>query len=104
MADVELRVAAMACLVIALAWLIMRWGPIPSRSPEKRARWRALPLRFKLACWFGVTPIYGLCFALVLAGEGAMVVAGLLAGVVAWALHIALEGRVVAWYRANGLF
>jgi hypothetical protein len=28
------------------------------RSPEKGKRYRALPIGYKLACWFGVIPLF----------------------------------------------
>jgi len=103
-ADVDLRLVAAACLAIVVVWLTMRWGLFPQRNPEKRARWKALPLRFKFACWFGVTPLYVLSVALVLSGNKLMALAALLVCGVAWFCTALLEVRVVAWYRENGLF
>lgn len=60
------------------------------RSPEKRRRYRALPLGYKLACWFGVIPLF--------AGT-AVNPALFLTAVVAF---MALEAACVRWYRKAG--
>lgn len=60
------------------------------RSPEKGKRYRALPVGYKLACWFGVIPLF--------AGTA---VNPLLfpAAVVAF---MAVEAACVRWYRKAG--
>ena len=42
--------------LLAVAWLITRSEF--KRSPEKRERYRLLPIGYKLACWFGVIPLW----------------------------------------------
>jgi hypothetical protein len=102
--DAELRMLVIAILAVALVWLIKRWGPFPSQDPEKIARWRALPLRFKFACWFGVTPLAIIAVILGFWLTGFARLLGLLVLVIAWVSMLLLEGRVIAWYRENGHF
>lgn len=102
--ETDLPMLLVVSLVIAVVWLIRRWGPYPSKDPAKIARWKALPLRFKFVCWFGVCPLFALSIVLPFWLHG-------LAALVSWVLLFAtalvcmsiLEGRVVAWYKANGL-
>lgn len=61
------------------------------RSPEKGARYRALPLGYKLACWFIVLPL----FAAILL-HAAWTIPALVA-------YMLLEGACVRWYRKAGL-
>jgi hypothetical protein len=61
------------------------------RNPEKGARYRALPIGYKLACWFVVVPLFA---ATIL--EGAVFIAAI-------ASFALLEGACVRWYRKAGL-
>ena len=60
------------------------------RRPEKRERYRALPLIYKLACWLVVVPLFAATLL-----EGALFIPALLG----FAL---LEGACVRWYRKTG--
>lgn len=61
------------------------------RCPEKRERYQALPLGYKLACWFVVVPVFA----------GTLLRPELfLGGIVSYSL---LEGLCVRWYRKAGL-
>ena len=60
-------------------------------SPVKRARYKALPLRFKLGCLLGVCPLFALSMV-----YGWLVIFG-------WLAWILVEQRAVRWYEANGL-
>jgi len=102
--DSDPRILVIAVLAVARAWMIKRWGPFPSKDPEKVARWRALPLRFKLACWFGVTPLAMVAVVLGFWLTGFARLLSLLVLVIAWVGMLLLEGRVIAWYRENGHF
>jgi hypothetical protein len=62
-----------------------------ARCPEKGERYRALPLGYKLACWFVVIPLIA---AAVLHG------AFFLLAILSFAL---LEGACIRWYRKKGL-
>ena len=61
------------------------------RRPEKGARYRALPIGYKLACWFVVVPLFA---ATIL--QGALFIAAI-------ASFALLEGACVRWYRKAGL-
>jgi hypothetical protein len=61
------------------------------RRPEKRERYRALPIAYKLSCWFVVLPLFAGTLL-----EGMLFVPAL----VSFAL---LEGACVRWYRKAGL-
>jgi len=61
------------------------------RSPEKGRRYEALPLGYKLACWFFVVPLFAGTII-----EGFLFIPAL----VSFAL---LEGACVRWYRKSGL-
>jgi hypothetical protein len=102
--NVDIQLVAIVCLAVACVWLIKRWGPFPSRDPDKAARWQVLPLRFKFACWFGVTPLFAIGIVLLGILKGYAALAGLGIIAVAWICMVVLEGRVVSWYRANGHF
>jgi hypothetical protein len=102
--NTDLRMLVIAILAVTLVWLVKRWGPFPSKDPEKIARWRVLPLRFKLACWFGVTPLFILAVILGISLTGLAGLLGLLVLIIAWVSMLLLEGRVIAWYRENGHF
>jgi hypothetical protein len=73
------------------------------RTPEKAARWKALPFRYKGCCWFGVTPLFiGSCF-LNAAGQGWWQAAGLLGILLSYAAFALLEYACVSWYKKNDL-
>ncbi|HEY0064938.1 MAG TPA: hypothetical protein VGC21_22660 [Telluria sp.] len=61
------------------------------RHPEKRARYMALPLGYKMACWLIVVPLFA----------GTVVVEG--AFVVAIVSFFVLESACVRWYKKSGL-
>lgn len=102
LAEVDYRLAFIGALALVCLWLIKRWGPLPEKDPEKLARWKALPLRFKMACWFGVMPlaVIGVVLSITLNGFAALAGIALVAG--GWGAKLTLEIRAVAWYRANG--
>ena len=60
--------------------------------PEKRERYQALPLRYKLMCWFVVTPLAA-CTPFYEACAG-----------IALVLMFLLEAACVRWYRKAGLY
>lgn len=62
------------------------------RNPEKAARYRVLPLGYKLLCWLLVIPLF--------AGAIIKPVLGLLALVA----FMFLESACVRWYRRAGLW
>lgn len=72
------------------------------RDSRKAERRKALPLRYKALCWFGVVPLFvsGPVVLLALPGIGPYVFFGTWAmGIVAYA---SLEIACVTWYKANG--
>jgi hypothetical protein len=74
-----------------------------ARSPEKAARYRALPLRYKCMCWFGVLPLFAGTLVLLVTGPGwwkALGGAFYAAALIAFAF---LEGACVRWYRRKGM-
>jgi len=75
--------------ILAIVWLVNKREF--ARSPEKGARYRALPLGYKLACWFGIIPLIAAAIF-----EPALVV-------VAMAGFAILEALCVRWYRKHGL-
>jgi hypothetical protein len=98
-----LLVAGLTVTALAV-WLALWWRRSREPQSEKRERWELLPLRFKLACWGVVTPLF----------VAAIVVPFLVPsrwgdalGLVAWFLAlvgmIVLEIRAVAWYKLQGL-
>ena len=101
LADSPFCTAAIVVLAGCLVWLTKRWGAFPSKDPEKSARWRVLPFRFKFACWFGVTPLFILSVVLGVLLSGWAYLLALLVLVAAWASMLLLEIRIVAWYRKN---
>lgn len=62
------------------------------RAPGKGQRYRALPLRYKLMCWFVVLPLFA---------GGVLHVASWALALVAW---FVLEVACIRWYRKAGLF
>lgn len=61
------------------------------RAPEKRTRYEALPITYKLACWFIVIPLFA----------GTVLAPALFIGaILAFAM---LEALCVRWYRKAGL-
>lgn len=85
----QLPLFAVAYLVALVAnFLITRLQF--KRSPEKGKRYRALPIGYKLVCWFGVIPLFA----------GAAVNPALFMAAVA--LFMALEAACVRWYRKAG--
>ena len=62
-----------------------------SRSPEKGQRYKALPLVYKMACWFGIIPLLV---------ASTFVERFLFLGAVVG--YMVLEGACVRWYRKNG--
>jgi len=60
------------------------------RSPEKGQRYAALPIGYKLACWFGVVPLFA---------AAAIHPALFLGAVVAFMM---VESACVRWYRKSG--
>ena len=104
MDTLETPILISTVLALVLGWLLVsEWRKQRARSPEKVARWKALPRRFKFACWFGVTPLCLAGFVTFIAASGwwqslALVVWGL-----AFVAHAALEIACVGWYRRNGL-
>jgi hypothetical protein len=60
-------------------------------SPDKGRRYQALPLRYKLGCWFVVLPLFA----------GTVFQPALFLGAIA--AFTILEAACVRWYRANGL-
>jgi hypothetical protein len=63
------------------------------RCPEKGERYNALPLRYKLSCWFVVTPLF---IASVFV-SGAIIF-------IAIATYVLLDIACVRWYRKNGFY
>lgn len=61
------------------------------RNPEKAARYRLLPLPYKLCCWFGVQPLLA---------SAVLESAASILGLVSWFL---LEAACVSWYRKHQL-
>ena len=61
------------------------------RSPQKRERYVALPLRYKLLCWFVVAPLFA-----------GIVLQGWLLGP-ALVAFLLVESACVRWYRKAGL-
>ena len=77
---------------IALAMLALLNRAEFKRSPEKGARYKALPLVYKCGCWFVVVPL-GIC---------GFVQGGLfMLAVIAFFL---LESACIRWYRKAGLW
>ena len=62
------------------------------RSPEKGLRYQALPIGYKAACWFIVTPLFAGTIL-----HGVLFIPALIS-------FAALEGACVRWYRKEGLF
>jgi hypothetical protein len=62
-----------------------------TRSPEKRTRYKALPVAYKLACLFVVTPLFA---ATIVAGP--FVIPAVIS-------YLFLEAACVRWYRKAGL-
>jgi purine-cytosine permease-like protein len=62
------------------------------RCPEKGARYRALPLVYKFACWFIVLPMFA---------GGLIDPAWFIPAIVAYML---VEGACVRWYKKAGMF
>ena len=75
--------------ILGLAALINRRDL--SDSPEKRARYTALPLLYKLACWFGVIPLF---VAVVFVHEAFFLAGGL--------AMVLVQRACVGWYQRNG--
>jgi hypothetical protein len=71
-----------------------------TRSPEKGARYAALPKRYKLACYLGVIPLIVVPGFLTDSGAGWLFGVGWLLGMVAFAV---LESACFNWYKKNGL-
>jgi hypothetical protein len=63
-----------------------------AEHPEKRARYEALPLGYKLACWLGVLPVLA----------GATYHEGFFG--IALVSAILLESACKRWYRKAGLY
>ena len=84
-------------VVVLLAYLAVLGGVAIlnrrefGRSPEKKHRYRLLPIGYKLACWFLVAPQ---CAAVAVWPWFAA------SGMVSYAL---LEAACVRWYRKSGL-
>lgn len=78
-----------AAVMLLHAW--MNWREF-RRYAEKAARYRALPPAYKLACWFGVMPLFA-------AGvfHAGFPVLGLLS-------FFVLEAACRRWYRKTGLY
>jgi len=69
-----------------------------ARAPEKAARYKALPLYYKVLCWFVVLPI--LSAGTLSPAEQGLRQASFVAGILGF---IALEMACVRWYRKHGL-
>jgi hypothetical protein len=101
--DTQALVAVVAGIAL-VAILGNEWRRARGGDPDKRERWRRLPFRFKLACWFVVIPLF--CLAAAAPFLKPNWVGGfmtLTATAVAWLAMAIAEGRAVAWYRAHGL-
>ncbi len=61
------------------------------RCPEKGARYRALPVRYKVTCWFVVVPLFAGTIL-----EGALFIPAI-------ASFALVEAACVRWYRKAGL-
>jgi hypothetical protein len=61
------------------------------RRPEKGARYRALPMRYKVTCWFVVVPLFAGTII-----EGALFIPAV-------ASFVLIEAACVRWYREAGL-
>lgn len=61
------------------------------RCPEKGLRYRALPIRYKAACWFFVVPLFAGTLL-----QGPLFIPALVS-------FLLLEGACVRWYRKAGL-
>ena len=85
--------AALFAIVYAIALLVLALLNRREfkRCPEKGSRYRALPIRYKAACWFCVLPLFAGTIL-----QGPLFVPAL----VSFAL---LEGACVRWYRKAGL-
>jgi hypothetical protein len=98
--DIIVAIGAYAFVVATYVFLNRREF---ARSPEKRARYRALPLRYKLMCWFGVMPLVAGMLVPPFTCEGgwkALSGAFFPVAIVAFAF---VEEACVRWYRKQGL-
>lgn len=62
------------------------------RAPDKRARYQALPMRYKALCWLVVLPLFA----------GTLIAWWLL--LPAMACLLLVEGLCIRWYRSAGLW
>jgi hypothetical protein len=76
---------------ISLALLVFMNRREFKRHPEKGARYSALPVTYKLACWLVVIPLFAGTIL-----EGVLLIPAL-------ASFAVLEGACVRWYRKAGL-
>ena len=53
----DILLFAIVYLLVALAVAGMSWREF-KRSPDKAARYRALPIRYKALCWLVVLPLF----------------------------------------------
>ena len=86
--NVPLFVALYATVLATHA--LINWAEF-RRRPEKRERYRALPWRYKFACWFLVAPQFAGTMI-----QGALFVPALVS-------YMLLEAACVRWYRKAGL-
>jgi uncharacterized membrane protein YidH (DUF202 family) len=87
--DVVLFLIVYAIVLAVVAFMNYREF---KRCPEKKGRYKVLPISYKFACWLFVVPLFA-----------AMVFhpAFAIAAVIAFAL---LEAACVRWYRKAGLY
>ncbi len=77
-----------------------------ARTPEKRTRYRALPIKYKLMCWFVVLPIFTASIVVPIVAEGWWLKAlgyaiFFLGGLGAF---LFLDGACRRWYREQGMW
>jgi hypothetical protein len=77
-------------VVCALALALINRSDF-KRSPEKGERYRALPIGYKLLCWFVVLPMFA----------GTMIIGPLF--IPALLGYMLLEAACMRWYRKTGL-
>lgn len=80
-----------AAYVVALLCLAIMNKREFKRCPEKGARYKALPVGYKLSCWFFVVPLFA-----GIINEGLLFIPA----VIAFAI---VEAACVRWYRKAGL-
>ena len=76
--------------ILAVVWLMNKREF--ARAPEKGARYRALPIGYKLVCWLGIIPLIA---------AGILQPALIVVAMIGFAI---LEAACIRWYRRHGLF